>query len=530
MSASTQWQKPATGNNGPASDPQILDSKGNPIAPASTGYVDPWGGSNSYARPILPNGAQLYDQTQYDSYRSFRPYLDTDVAALLPRFRWRAMLSDARFIYARGGLLSGGIHSKADYVIGNAWRSRYCGEDKDWGKLAEKMLAEWHKVHCLRGPAFHWHKALWNCSKSLDVDGDYFIHRTKSADGYPQIQYLEAHRIGTRIGETLVASGKYEGLLMNNGVILGEDGRPVAYRVLGAVPGEDSDISTAAITHVFDPRWFSQTRGIPALCYPILDWYDITEIRDAEKIGVKAASMVALVEKNPAGGIDSGNKLVRQGFTGATPPGLKTEMYAKGLIRYFASNSGSGLESFMSNRPSPAWQGFMQHLVASGFIGIDWAVEMVNPADLRPAAARIIAGKCQRSVTSRQSVIRHGAITSDIFALSCFIERGDLPPPPPDWMDWAYTMPPKVSGEVNRDAEADRQDYIVGRKNMAQLVEADGLAYADHLDERAEEALAIDARLKKYPQLTRRACAGHSRCARERGEFSVMPRTRTLRS
>jgi hypothetical protein len=483
-----------------ASSPAILDSRGN--AMDATAPVSPFGGGNSYSRQIFPNGSQLYPVTQDTDYRSFRPYLDTDVAALLPRFRFRAMLSDARYIYAQGGLLAGGIHSKADYTIGGAWRSRYLGTDTAWGAQAEKVLSAWHRVFCLRGPAFHWHKTLWLGCKSLDVDGDFFIHRTKTAEGYPQIQFLEAHRIGSRNAESFVAQGEYEGLLMNNGVILGDDGRPVAYRVLGSEPGEDKDVSAAAITHVFDPRWYSQTRGIPALCYPILDWYDITEIRDAEKIGVKAASSIGLIEKNPAGGIDSGSAFIKSGQTGAVPAGLKTEMYAKGLIRYFASNSGSGLESFTSSRPSPAWQGFMQHLISSGFIGIDWSVEMVNPSDLKPAAARVIAGKCARSVASRQSVLRHGALSCDLFALSCFIERGDLPAPPADWTEWGYTMPPKVSGEVNRDAEQDRLDYIVGRRNMGELVEADGRSFTEHLEERAAQAQARNDLLKKYPDLT----------------------------
>ncbi len=159
-----------------ASSPLIVDSRGN--AMDSTPPVSPFGGGNSYSRQIFPNGSQLYPVTQDTDFRSFRPYLDTDIAALLPRFRFRAMLSDARYIYAQGGLLAGGIHSKADYTIGGAWRSRYLGADKEWGAKAEALLNGWHRVFCLRGPAFHWHKTLWLGCKSLDVDGDFFIHRT----------------------------------------------------------------------------------------------------------------------------------------------------------------------------------------------------------------------------------------------------------------------------------------------------------------------------------------------------------------
>ena len=67
------------------------------------------------------------------------------------------------------------------------------------------------------------------------------------------------------------------------------------------------------------------------------------------------------------------------------------------------------------------------------------------------------------------------------------------------------TLPPKVSGEVNRDSDMDRQDYIVGRKNLSDLVEADGRSFADHLRQRAEEAQAkydlINDRVK-YPDIS----------------------------
>ncbi len=484
--------------------PEILDARGRPMVTSDP--LPAFGGTQSYYPSSgrgVGNGQQLYDLTQNTDFTSFRPTLDADIASMMPRFRFRAMLSDARNIYAKCGLLAGGVRSKASYVVGNAWRPQYLGTDKVWGDAAEKLLASWHRQCNLRGPAWAWNKMHWLGSKAIDVDGDYFIHRTKTADGSPRIQVLEAHRIGTREGIDEVVGGEWDGHIVNNGVVIAEDGSPVAYCVLGSCVGEDRYVPAAAMTHVFDPDWFSQTRGIPTLCNPILDWYGIADIRRSETIGVHAASMIALVEKNPKGGVNTGEAWMKTGIGGAVPSGYKTETLANGMIKYFAANSGSGLESFGSNRPSPAWQGFMAHLVASGFIGIDWAVEMVNPGELRPASARIIAGKCQRSVEARQMVIERAALACDLPALACFAERGDLPALPEDWMAWGYTKPPRVSGEVNRDAESDRQDYILGRKNMGDLIESDSGNFEEHMTERAKEASIIRRLLAENPSLTR---------------------------
>jgi hypothetical protein len=56
----------------------------------------------------------------------------------------------------------------------------------------------------------------------MDIDGEYFVHKTRDAEGEPRIQLIEFHRIGDEFGskETL------------EGVGLDAWGAPVFYRVL----------------------------------------------------------------------------------------------------------------------------------------------------------------------------------------------------------------------------------------------------------------------------------------------------------
>ena len=49
-----------------------------------------------------------------------------------------------------------------------------------------------------RGTAFSFRKSAWLGSKTIDVDGDYFIVLTENAEtGFPKLQFLEAHRVGS---------------------------------------------------------------------------------------------------------------------------------------------------------------------------------------------------------------------------------------------------------------------------------------------------------------------------------------------
>ena len=135
---------------------------------------------------------------------------------------------------------------------------------------------------------------------------------TETETGFPQLQYLEAHRIGQTVydNSNTVDVGKYKGLRIQNGVIYNEFARAVAYRVLDESGENYQDISARDIIHVTDPDWFSQGRGIPAIASGMLDWYDLAEVRDFEKIAQKVNAALTLKEKNASGNVDAAKAIV----------------------------------------------------------------------------------------------------------------------------------------------------------------------------------------------------------------------------
>src|SRR5262245_48486282 len=111
------------------------------------------------------NGNYLFRRHDDSQYRRHRPQCLEDIAKQIPQYHQRALISDARYIYASGGgQVAGAVHKKADYVVGAAWKPQYTGESPDWKKLAETWADGWTKICEIRGGPFNWKRCLWLAS------------------------------------------------------------------------------------------------------------------------------------------------------------------------------------------------------------------------------------------------------------------------------------------------------------------------------------------------------------------------------
>lgn len=460
--------------------PTILDARGAPAVLRPQAAVVSTSGGHS-----------LYEGSQDTDQRKWRPQVDRDVMDMLPHHRHRAMLSDARYIYSTGGgMVAGAVHRKADHAVGDAWEARYNGADPDFKRLAEPAIRDWMKVCDVRGRPFSFSRDVWLGSKSLDVDGDFFIVPIKGTGrGYPQLQFLEAHRIGQREMDDRVKGGRYNGKRIRCGVIYNDFGRPIAYKVLGDTPAQDRYLQAADVIHVFDPKWYSQGRGIPSVAYSILDWYDVSEIRNAEKIAVKANSKLAIIEKNEQGAKDVGRQLVSGTFAKGTG-GIQSEVLADGLIRYIKAKGD--ISAHESNRPGTAWEGFMEHILRGAFLGLDWPIECVfDMSALGGASVRAVCSQAQRSVASRQKVLSDPMRSALLHGVAGLMDLGEIPMAA-DWWDWSFTTPARWSVDVGRDAQNARADYIIGHRTLTSILEEQGKELSTHLRERAREEVLKD--------------------------------------
>ncbi len=430
-----------------------------------------------------------------DRYRRpFEPMTVNTIAKEVNQYDWYQLLSDSRKLYCNLGPVTGAIDDKATYSVGRAWNAKFTGEDKEWGKVAEKWVNEmWYPMADARGSMFDFKTDLFLQSVSIDRDGEIYVYLTESPDGWPQIQLLPAHMIGDRDNaEPFVTSGPYKGMKVIQGVVTNEQGRAVAYHVLGETYKEDKYISARDLIQVYDPRWSDQVRGFPVFMHALLDLKDLRQIQGYEKIAAELMSSIGIIEWNEQGAPDLDPASILRGntnFVGSNPTPEVTiqQMAGGGNLKYFRSNTGSKLEQLKNERPSVQLDAFMDRLIRNACVGAGWPFELTwDASKLGGANVRLLIAKAMRAVEDRQDLLRPVAKRCVGYAVAKAIKQGMLPPND-EWYAWRFTMPARMTADYGREATADRDDYTAGIINLGDILAEEGKDLDTHIRERHEE-------------------------------------------
>jgi hypothetical protein len=445
------------------------------IKKITSGVASFWGrgGTNEF----YPGGAD-------DQRRFGRGKLAKDIAELMVEHRQKMLLGDSRYIYQSFSTVSGAVKQKANYVYGNAWRLQSYSKDTEFAMAVEKDFAQIDRLLDTRGTGFSFRKSAWLGSKTIDVDGDYFILLTENAEtGFPKLQFLEAHRVGSfgLNGGHTVEGGAYKGRRIFAGVIVNDFMEAVAYRVQDESNKNGyRDVPANSMIHVTDYEWFSQGRGQPSVAAAILDWYDLAETRDAEKIAEKVNSALTLVESNETGRADMGNSIVnpQPGGDGR----LQTQLMDSGLIRYI--KNGGSLKAHQSNRPSDQWLNFTKLVESSAFYALGWRREMLDSSAIGGAGVRGFAADINKSIAARREVLEVCMKRAAMYVIAKRAKQGvyDLPE---DWWRIGFTKPAQFTVDEGRMRAADIADLRAGLTTEDHIVEARGMDYEELLRKRA---------------------------------------------
>ena len=415
-----------------------------------------------------------------------------DVDDLIPSQDWKVLLSASRKLFTNMGIVKSAVIQKANYSVGRSWNPVYKGVDKEWGKLAEDwLLNQFYPASDVRGSMYDFKTDLYVDSIAIDRDGDFFILLTESKDGFPQTQRIGAHRVGQRDDqEDKVESGTYSGLKIKNGVITSKVGRPVAYRVLGEVEGDDQDISARNLIHVFDPTWHEQGRGIMAATHAIDNLLSSVKSEEYEQMAQLMLSSIGLIEHNETGAADPMDpaSYLSAGST-SVEDGLTSELFSGGTVRYFKANSGSKLEQINTDRPGDVWESYQDRVARLFITGMNWSYSFVwKSAELTGTSQRAEIEKVTRSIEDRQSLLEMPSKRVVGYAISKAIKLGFLPENN-EWWKWGFTMPSKITIDPGKTSTANINEYRAGMKNMTEILAEKGTTYEDHTRQRAMEVV-----------------------------------------
>ena len=447
---------------------------------------------DSNGRPTEYQRKLVSSSDRYTRGAPWMPDFSKDLDDLFTQTDHRATMSQSRVIFSNFGVPRGAIMQKADGVVGRAWEPEFKGKDNEFGDAAKEWLQSWFSVCDVQGNLQDFKTSLKMNSVAVDRDGDVFILLTETKTGYPQIQHIPAHRVGTRsasVKDDILLVGSYRGNRIKNGVVENKNGSPVAYCVLGNDANGDKYISAQDIVHVADPQWHNQSRGIPALSHAIHELRKAKTSQEWELMAQMMVSSHALIEYSDTGGVDLDDPSVSLTGTVGDADRLAVQSYSGGMVRHFKSNSGSKLESIDHTRPGDMWDKFQDRIIREALAGIPWPVELVWKAEgVTGTSIRNIQARARASVEARQDVLRKPARRIIGWALSKAIKLGLLPASE-DWYRWEFTMPPKLSIDPRNDSKTQADEYKLGAVNMTGILQEKGKTHAEHVRERCAEII-----------------------------------------
>lgn len=443
-------------------------------------------GANSAYHPYRSGSSEFYAGGRNDQRRLPNRDVAKDIADMMTANRHKMMLCDSRYIYQSFSSIAGAVKQKANYVYGGSWRLQSLSADTDFALAVEEDFKRLDMMFDIRGSNFGFRKNIWRGSKLLDVDGDFFVVLTEQPEtGFPKLQYLESHRVGDwgdcRDG-FIADNPAHNGRRILTGVIVDDYMAPVAYRVKddSRVKGFQ-DIPANSVVHFTDMEWFSQGRGTPTIAAAILDWYDLSETRDAQKMKQKINSILTLVESTESGTRDIGRNALGIGG-GADAPA--TTYMDSGMIRII--KNGGSLKAHTANDPPEGWMKFTKLVEQSAFYALGWRREMLDSSEVGGAGVRGFSADINKSIAARRETLESGYKRCAQYIIAKRAKMG-VYKLPKDWWKVSFTKPAEFTVDEGRMRKADIEDLRAGLTTATNIVERRGDDYNDVIIQRNKE-------------------------------------------
>ena len=159
------------------------------------------------------------------------------------------LVRKSRYMHKNSGFVRELVANMAIYSTGDGIRVQAQSPNPEWNRAAEAYFALW-SPRCEVTRRFSFEECQALVCRGMDIDGEYFIHKTRDAQGEPRIQLIESHRVGDQFGskETI------------DGVGLDAWGAPVFYRALED-SGKTRDLPAESILHIHEPEWAGGVRS-----------------------------------------------------------------------------------------------------------------------------------------------------------------------------------------------------------------------------------------------------------------------------
>ena len=410
----------------------------------------------------------------------------TDAKKELSSAARRELVRKSRYLHKNSGFAREVVGDMAIYSVGDGIKPQAQTSDPDWNRAAEEYFMRWCQRADITG-RFSFEQCQSLVCRGIDVDGEYFIVKVRDRFGRPRIQLVESHRISD-------AASSVETI---DGIGFDRFGAPAFYRVH---QDDESyrDIPSGAVMHVFEPESASGARSAPTLQHSINHLLDEIELLALEKHAVKDNADISRVLKSENGEIDdTGDFVVQTGS--ATEEGSDPQQVQKivgGKVVSIKTNES--LESYQSNRPSPVFTGFLEHLKRDSSAGILPYEFVIDSAKIGGAGVRLVVAKADRRFSYRKLILIQRFLKPTWgYVIGDAIDRGELEPVK-QWNRVRFVTPRRITVDAGREAQQNRADVETGLKTLEEHFAELGQDFDEQLEIRAQNAKRIIDAAAKY--------------------------------
>lgn len=418
-------------------------------------------------------------------------YLDQDGSRLVGQQSRTALMKIARYLCANFPQVRNAVAEMATYTT-SSFLPQFEGADKAWGEQAEALLREHDRILDIRGGQWsrdHWLRGM---VAGAIRDGDCATLLVDRGDGYPQIQCIGGHRLGSR-GETEVKAGRFAGQPITDGVITDDFGTVIGYRLLGDKPEDDRDVSASdIITHwIPDVALSDQVRGISWIGSVLIQSQDVKERRRMELAALKLASSEGFLVENEDGQPDITRIIPDTAIVtdaAATPVAPVLEMVDGPGFRYAKSNTGAKITPITSDRPTANQQAFEEGIIREILASMGWSSDFsFDPTKVAARQMFIVIAKINANMQAiRRLMVEPACRRLDGWRISKFIKSGDLPPNG-EWYKWGYQHPADLTADEKYSSDTDLQEWRGGGATMADFCGKRGKDWREVIDQAVRE-------------------------------------------
>jgi capsid protein len=393
----------------------------------------------------------------------------------------------SRYLHKNSGFVRELVGNMAIYSTGDGIKPQAQSPDPAWNRQAEEYFALW-SARCETTQRFSFEECQSVICRAVDVDGEYFVHKTRDTDGRPLIQLIEVHRVGDSSGSKETVDG------------IGVDayGAPVFYRTIED-GGGTRDLPAEAVLHVFEPESVTAIRNAPILQHSINHILDEMELLALEKHAVKDNADIARVLKTDRGEIsEDGDFSLPVTGTSLQDPSDPVSLQKIVGGKLVALKPNESIDSFESKRPSPTFTGFLEHLRRDSALGILPFEFAADSSKVGGAGVRLVVAKADRRFSYRQLILIQRLIRPVwAYVIGDAIARGDLPAVV-NWQRISCTTPRRITVDAGREAEQNRADVETGLKTLTDHFSELGADFGDEIERRAQDAKLILDTAQKY--------------------------------